>query len=150
MTTATYSEIKRTTDKAVCLTIDGFDVWLPKTGIFVDPINKNVSHTYLEDSIAEAKSDTELVDLGPIVWTNAAGTSEAYDVTLTLIEGDPELSTTRIRVFVPSQIGHAAGVPTRFIADAIKRQVPHITNLEYQVFNLNDDVVYSSPVKLEF
>jgi len=119
-----FTEIVKKTDKAVCFKIEDQDVWLPKSAIMV--IGDTVSSPVLATQLRMAAAGSESRDLGPIVWKNPNGKSVAYDTVLTLDEGDPELSTTKIRVFVPTSQETGGQVPMWLIQQSLERQAPQV------------------------
>lgn len=143
--TKQFDEVVEKREKAVCFSIEGKNVWLPKQNLQV--VGSKVSHPLLEQQLRmSATSSGEAQDLGPVIWKNPNGKSVAFDTYLRLDEGDPELSETKVRVFVPTKVETGSGVPMWLIAQALERQASLImeSGEAWTLYNSDEQAILSS------
>lgn len=117
-TATEYTEITRETAKAICFTINGQHIWLPKAGLEHDATAKTVNHSLLATKLETAAIENEMVELGEIVWQSEK--CAGYDAYLDVFDSGTE---RRIRIFVPKSMITDGRAPMWLLRKAANKQL---------------------------
>lgn len=152
MTTIKYTDYEARPKSVKFTVLDGdtaLDIILPRNGLFVNTKDQTVTHDLIEQKLRQARDEGKTADLGELPnWVNDAKTSFGYDIDFVLDDGDPELSKTQIRVFVPEKFNEPRAIPMWLVHQAVDRQAP--AGSKNQPYTLRspggDPIAVSDPV----
>lgn len=123
ITTHKFTEITERRERAIRLTIEGTQVWLPLKGIELDEEAGTVAHELLDAKLAEAAKGDRMVEMGEADWESAK--CLGFDVEAHPC--DDRTNARRVRLFVPKSQMDGTAAPGWIIDREIANRAMELT-----------------------